>query len=127
MTFSYWLDLFTPETWREFVEHGSDVAGFREGRWMYVRQMKSGDVLLCYLTKVSKWIGALEVVDEPFFDDRPIWSKQVYPSRVRVRVLVALSPERGIPVLSMRDQLTLFQGLNRQSIGQEHFACLLGS
>lgn len=113
MTPSYWLDLFTVETWKEFVQHGSDIAGFSEGRWICVRQMKPGDVLLCYLTKASKWIGALEIVDEPFLDDQPIWSAHVYPSRVHVHVLIALSPERGIPVLSMRDQLTLFEGLNR--------------
>jgi hypothetical protein len=29
---TYWLDLFTVETWKEFLDHGGDVTGFREKR-----------------------------------------------------------------------------------------------
>lgn len=112
MARSYWLDLFTRETWKEFQRHGSDVAGFREGRWAQVRRMKPGDYLLCYLTRASKWIGVLEVIGEPFTDEEPIWTSQIFPSRVRVRVVVALEPTDGLPVLSMRDSLPLLQRLN---------------
>lgn len=65
MARNYWLDLFSLETWREFRDHGSNVAGFREGSWSFVRRMSPGDYLLCYLTGASKWIGALEVVGDP--------------------------------------------------------------
>jgi hypothetical protein len=34
--------------------------------------MKPGDYLLCYLTRVSRWVGVLEVVGERFFDEKPI-------------------------------------------------------
>jgi len=33
---TYWLDLFTVETWKEFLDHGGDVTGFREKRWKTV-------------------------------------------------------------------------------------------
>lgn len=33
MTMTYWLDLFSGETWDEFLAHGSDVPRFRIGRW----------------------------------------------------------------------------------------------
>ena len=113
MARTYWLHLSTHETWREFQDHGNDVAGFRQGRWTIVKRMKPGDYLVCYLTRVSRWIGVLEIVGEPFFDEEPIWSSEVYPSRVRVRVVLALAPEHGVPVLDMRKELALFRGLSR--------------
>ena len=30
---NYWLDLFTPVTWQEFLDAGAKVSGFREARW----------------------------------------------------------------------------------------------
>jgi hypothetical protein len=52
------------------------------------------------------------VVSEPFVDEEPIWSSQVYPSRVRVRAEVTLAPEQGVPVLEMREDLTVFRDLD---------------
>ena len=61
---AYWLDLFTGATWREFLDVGAQVTGFRSTRRTTVRQIKEGDYLLCYLTGVSRFIGMLEVVYE---------------------------------------------------------------
>jgi hypothetical protein len=36
---TYWLDLFTVETWKEFLDHGGDVTGFREKRWKTVQKI----------------------------------------------------------------------------------------
>ena len=121
MARTYWLDLFTVETWKEFQDHGSDVSGFSEKRWPSVQKMKPGDYLLCYLTRVSRWVGLLEIVGEPFYDEEPIWSLQAYPSRVPVRVVLALPPEQGVPVLEMRDDLTVFQGLDNPNRWQGPF------
>jgi hypothetical protein len=121
MARTYWLDLFTVETWKEFQDHGGDVSGFSEKRWPTVQKMKPGDYLLCYLTRVSRWVGLLEVVGEPFFDEEPIWSSQAYPSRVPVRVVLTLPPEQGVPVLEMRDDLTVFRGLDNPNRWQGPF------
>jgi hypothetical protein len=118
---TYWLDLFTVETWKEFHDHGGDVSGFSEKRWTTVQKMKPEDYLLCYLTRVSRWVGLLEVVGEPFFDEKPIWSSQAYPSRVPVRVVLALPPEQGVPVLEMREELTVFRGLDNPNRWQGPF------
>jgi hypothetical protein len=69
---TYCLDLFTVETWKEFLDHGGNVSGFSEKRWTTVQKIKPGDYLLCYLTRVSRWVGLLEVVGKPFFDEEPI-------------------------------------------------------
>src|SRR5262245_28378197 len=83
--------------------------------------MKPGDYLLCYLTRVSRWVGVLEVTGEPFFDEAPIWSSRVFPSRVNVQVVLALGPEHGVPVLDMRGELTVFQNLDNPNRWQGPF------
>lgn len=108
---SYWLDLFTDQTWREFREAGGTVSGFSEHGWSMVRRIRPGDYLLCYLTGVSRWIGILEVTGKPFQDHTPIWSELVFPSRVPVKVLVALTVETAVPVVEMWDTLSVFKDL----------------
>jgi hypothetical protein len=86
----YWLDLFTGATWHEFLDAGGDISGFCERRWKILQQIRPGDYLLCYLTGVSRWIGALEVVSSPFRDSSLIWKDEAFPCRVRVKNVVAL-------------------------------------
>ena len=47
----------------------------------------------------------------PFQDGTPIWSDAEYPSRVKVRVVEALTPETGVPAQELRDQMLLFKDL----------------
>src|SRR5680860_155489 len=108
MANSYWLDLFTGKTWEEFLAAGGDVTGFRETRWSTVQKMRPGDVLLCYVTGISRWIGALEVTGEPFKSEERIWEDAVFPSRVPVKVLVSLPPDNAIPVRVLADKLSYF-------------------
>ena len=62
---NYWLDLFTPFTWTRFRNHGEDISGFRHRqRKAAFERVKKGDLLLCYLVKVSRWCGVLEVASE---------------------------------------------------------------
>jgi hypothetical protein len=121
MARSYWIDLFTMETWKEFLDHGGGITGFSENRWTTVQRMKPGDHLLCYLTHVSRWIGLLEVIGEPFHDEEPIWSSRVFPSRVAVRPVLTLRPDHAVPVLDMRGELTLFQNLDNPNRWQGPF------
>jgi predicted RNA-binding protein len=118
---SYWLDLFTGTTWEEFLAAGGAVSGFRERRWKTVQQMKPGDYLLCYLTGISRWIGVLEVVSEPFKDTTPIWKDEAFPARVRVRSVTTLSPETAVPVFELRDELSVFRDLKNPNAWTGHF------
>ncbi len=121
MARSYWLDLFTGPTWEEFLAAGGEVSGFRERRWKAVQRIKPGDYLLCYLTGVSRWIGVLEVVSEPFRDNTPIWKDEEFPCRVRVRPVATLTPETAVPVFELRDQLSVFQDLKNPNAWTGHF------
>lgn len=105
---NYWLDLFTAVTWEEFLKAGGNVSGFRESRWTTLQKVKIGDYFLCYLTGVSRWIGILEVTSKPFEDAASIWKDETFPCRVKVKIVAQLTPETGVPVKEMRDQLSVF-------------------
>jgi predicted RNA-binding protein len=122
---TYWLDLFTGTTWEEFLAAGGEVSGFRESRWKTVQRIDPGDYLLCYLTGVSRWIGILEVVSEPFQDSTPIWKDEAFPYRVKVRPVVILTPDAAVPVFELRDQLTAFRDLSNPHAWTGHFRASL--
>src|SRR5215213_12030862 len=99
---NYWLDLFTGTTWHEFLEAGGKVTGFRKRRWKTVQQIKTGDYLLCYLTGVSRFIGVQEVISEPYWDETQRWTDDVFPARVKVENIAALTPETAVPIHNLR-------------------------
>lgn len=108
---NYWLDLFTGITWDEFRAAGANVSGFRDSRWNRVQKIKRGDYLLCYLTGVSRFIGILEIIGEPYKDNSPIWKDEDFPCRLKVKFIAKLTPETAVPVIELRDQLSFFQNL----------------
>src|SRR5207248_10448916 len=109
MSRNYWLDLFTPITWQEFLNAGGNVSGFRESRWTALQKVKAGDYFLGYVTGISRWIGILEVTSDAFRDTTIIWKDEDFPCRVKVKVIAKLTSETGVPVKEMKDQLSVFQ------------------
>jgi len=118
---TYWLDLFTGTTWQEFLDAGAKVSGFRESRWKTVQAIRQGDVLICYLTGLSRFIGLLEVASEPFRDDSKIWKDESFPCRVKVKATIALTPETALPVHELRNQLSIFEDLKSPNAWTGHF------
>ena len=108
---NYWLDLFTGNTWQEFLDAGGEVSGFRETRWKTVQKVKTGDYLLCYLTGVMRFIGILEVVSKPYKDSTPIWKDDEFPCRFKVKPIIMLTPETAVPVQDLRHSLSMFQNM----------------
>ncbi len=118
---NHWLDLFTGKTWDEFKAAGASVSGFRESRWKTVQRIQPGDYLLCYLTGVSRFIAVLEVTSKAYKETSRIWSDEVFPSRLHVRVIAELTPETGVPVRSLSDALSVFQDLTSPMAWTGHF------
>ena len=96
----YHLDLFTPETWQAFTGVGATCTGFRvRQRRLANERVKPGDVFLCYMTRVSRWCGVLEVESGPFEDDTPRFgTDDPFPVRFNVKPIVILDPEAGVPI-----------------------------
>ena len=105
----YWLDLFTGTTWAEFQKAGARVSGFRQRMGSAAKKVKPGDVLLCYLTGVMRWVGALKVVG-PSTDATPIWKDEQFPVRFAVEPIVVLPPEHGVPMADLEGRVEFFRG-----------------
>ena len=108
---TFWLDLFTGTTWKQFLDAGGEVSGFRPSRKKIVQRIKIGDYLLCYLTGVSRFVGVLEVTSEPFEDDSPIWPDEDFPCRLKVTKVFQLTPETAVPIQQLKDELSFFKDL----------------
>ncbi len=106
---NYWLDLFTGTTWQEFLAGGAKVSGFRERRRATAARIQPGDVFLCYLTHVMRWVGALEVLGTSR-DTRRIWKDAEFPVRFDVKPLIRLSPEAAVPMREFEGRLSFYSG-----------------
>ncbi len=101
---TYWLDLFSIKSWTEFKEAGGEVSGFRKSRWNIVQKIKPGDYLLCYIIGISRFVGVLEVVSEPFEDDKQkIFSADPFPSRMKVKIIDEIDFEYGVPIKEIKE------------------------
>ena len=106
---NYWLDLFTGTTWREFKEAGADVSGFSAKRRTVAERLAKEDILLCYLTGVMRWVGALEVGGRST-DRKRIWKDREFPVRFEVKPLIMLEPEHGVPMEELQGRVSFFAG-----------------
>ncbi len=118
---AYYIDLFSPETYRVFCDSSRDITGFRDNRLRIASQIKPGDKFICYMTKLSRWLGVLEVSSDYFIDNQPIFMETGDPFVVRFRVspAVLLAPEEGIPIHSEISwkHLSFTRDLPKNSVG----------
>ena len=118
---AYFIDLFSPETYEAFTRSNRDVSGFRLRHRGMADRIKPGDMFVCYMTRLSRWFGLLEVIEGPFIDSKPIFVPENDPFvvRFRVRPLVWLEIEKAIPIQddSIWAGLSFTRGLEEGSIG----------
>jgi hypothetical protein len=104
---NYYINLFSPETVEAFVISSKDISGFRISRKTYIENQKMGpgDRLICYVTRIQRFIGVLEITEKYFVDEKPIFVKEDDPFvlRFKVKVLVWLPLVKAIPITD--DQL----------------------
>lgn len=100
----FYIDLFTPETWKEAGARGYSITGFSERRRRYAGRIQVGDILLCYLTGKSRFIGALRATSAVFHDTEQIWKSQVFPTRFRCELIVKVPDGRGIHLREVQEQ-----------------------
>lgn len=103
----YWLDLFTGTTWQEFLDAGANISGFRLAQAEQADRIKPGHVLICYVTGVKRFVGALYVLEKSD-DKRRIWKDDAFPVRFKVKPIVLLAPEAGIPLDDLEGKVDFF-------------------
>lgn len=96
----YFIDLFSPETFKYFLKSEKNISGFGKRQENIAKTIKKGDIFICYLTKVSRFCGILEVQEKYFVDSTPIFTENndPYIIRFKVKPLVLLDLEKSIPV-----------------------------
>src|ERR1700690_3889967 len=97
---AYYIDLFSPETYEAFSKSNQNISGFRPRQENAASRIKVGDKLICYMVKLSRWIGVLEVTSTSFRDNSPLFydSNDPYVIRFKVKPIVWLPKEKSIPI-----------------------------
>jgi len=97
---AYLINLFSPETYEAFTHSDQSASGFRRRHMKAAQRVNAGDKLICYMTKLSRWCGLLEVVDGPFQDEKPIFYPDGDPFVIRfhIRPIVWLPVDKAIPI-----------------------------
>ncbi len=106
---AYYLNLFSPETYEAFTASNRTVSGFRLRQQQAASKIRIGDKLICYVTRLSRWIGVLEITSNYYKEDSPLFYEKDDPFVVRfkVRPIVWLPKEKAIPIRTERVWRTL--------------------
>jgi len=118
---AFFIDLFSPETHAAFSRSSRDTSGFRLRHKGMADRIKVGDTFVCYLTRLSRWFGLLEVLEGPFIDNNPIFlpADDPFVVRFKVRPAVWLEIEKAIPIHddAIWNGLSFTRRLEKGSIG----------
>lgn len=116
---NYFVDVFSPATYSVFSKTDKSIAGFSTNRLDAAKRLRPGDRLVCYVTKVSRWVGILEVIGEVFQDttSRLVNEDDPYIVRVNVTPLVWLDITSAVPIREpfIWEKLSFTQGLDQNS------------
>ncbi len=118
----YYIDLFSPETAKAFSNSSKDISGYRISRKTYVENQRigPGDKFICYVTRIQRFIGILEIQSQPYIDHKPIFTTENDPFvlRFKVRTLVWLPLEKAIPIHidELWNNLSVTKGLTKDNI-----------
>lgn len=118
---NYYIDLYSPETAMAFEKSSKNTTGFRLSRKAYVENKKigTGDKLICYVTRLQRFVGVLEIYCGPFQDSKPIFMKENDPFVLRFGVtpVVWLPLEKSIPIHEdfIWDNLSFTKGLSKSA------------
>jgi hypothetical protein len=125
-----YLDLFTPETWDAFRQHGAKISGFREHQRKSAERVNPGDIFICYLVRLSRWCGILQVKSHFFTDSSPIFiDPDPFVVRFQVEPKALLDLDRAIPIFEPEiwSRLSLTEGIEVRAVGWAQYANLRAS
>ncbi len=97
---NYYIFLFTPETYESFTRSDRTIVGVRKNQEQAARRLQIGDRLICYVTKVGRWSGVLEVAGPVFEDLTPrfVPSDDPFVIRIKIDTKVWLPIEKCVPI-----------------------------
>lgn len=96
----YFTYLFSPETFEAYTRSDRPLAGVRKNQEKIAQKLQQGDRLMCYVTKVGRCAGVLEVVSSAYEDATPRFmpANDPFVVRFKVKPLVWLPIEKCLPI-----------------------------
>ncbi len=97
---TYYTNLFSPDTFETFTRSGQDVSGFSKHQWSWAKRVRPGDRFICYMTRLSRWIGVLDILSDCYTDESPLFypNNDPYVVRFKVRPVVWLPKDKAVPI-----------------------------
>lgn len=116
---TFFTNLFSPDTFETFSRTDRSVSGFSRHQLAWAQRIHKGDRFICYMTKLGRWIGVLEVLNDCYLDETPLFYPEgdPYVVRFQVRPVVWLTKELAIPIREKQiwDSLTFTKGVAQNS------------
>lgn len=103
---NYWLCLFTGTSWVQFLNSENKQVGFNSAQIKQAHKIKTGDYLIAYLTKVSRFVSILKVTQEVSVSDEQKWTEGLFPVRIGAEVVKQLPVPSAIPMSKFLGKLT---------------------
>lgn len=106
---THWLLVSSAENFETSRSRGFDVAGMKTRRRKSALDVKPGDTVFFYLTKVKAIGGEAQVMGEMHEDREPIWESskpdEVYPWRFAIKPVLIRDKDDYVPVESFIQNL----------------------
>jgi hypothetical protein len=112
---NYWLCLFTGTSWSQFLNAKNKQVGFNKTQIKQAHKIKTGDLLIAYLTKVSRFVAILEVTHEAIISEEQKWTEGLFPVRIGAKVVKQLTIPSAIPMSAFLGKLS-FLMLNEMPV-----------
>jgi hypothetical protein len=116
---TFYTNLFSPDMFETFSRSARDVSGCSRHQLPRARRIHPGDRFVCYMTKLSRWIGVLEILSDCYIDECPLFypENDPYVVRFKVRPLVWLPRDKAVPIREKHvwDALSFTRGCDPKS------------
>jgi hypothetical protein len=110
---TYWLQLYTPDTWSKFLAGRCCITGFSERYRAFAAHIKLEDRFVCYVARLTVVAAVVTVKSTAFRDHSPLFGvglDEIYTVRFRVAPLVLLGDEDAIGIKDLWAKLERTRG-----------------
>ena len=104
---AYWFTVFNEETWKQFSVLQDKVAAFPISREKAAHRLKPADILLCYVSGWSRFVGIGSATGTCRTARRPVFGG--FPLEVPAKVSIQLALEFGVPIHGLLERLSFNQ------------------
>lgn len=94
------------------IDNSFKCAGFPERNKKSIMQMQTGDKIVYYVTKVSKFMAVVEVDGEYFYSEEVLWDDpyDLWPHRIKTKPIIFMEDiDDGVYIKDIWDNLSFIK------------------